>query len=212
MPLPPPPAPGPLVVAFLDAGQGDCTLVAFPNGKLMLVDCGSIKNSGTVSPQIVLALNRFLPRNHNTIDWLVVAHPDQDHYNMLRTVLGGVANVTNVMYGGDVGLYRNQRDGPNWTYDYLLRRGTPFGASYFGGVSPLFTCDEVNVYVLAANATGDPAAADGWSSNTNSVVLLLEYPTNNGTYKVFLMADATTGTEDFIRTTSPTCLTSPRDC
>jgi hypothetical protein len=43
---------------FLDAGQGDCTLVKYPDDTLLLVDCGCIKNGVKVSKKIREVLTR----------------------------------------------------------------------------------------------------------------------------------------------------------
>ncbi len=77
MPILGDPPPNALTVAFLDSGQGDCTLIISPKGQLILVDCGSIKNSSAVLPGVVEALKRYLPAAKNTIHTLVLTHPDQ---------------------------------------------------------------------------------------------------------------------------------------
>jgi Metallo-beta-lactamase superfamily len=189
-----------LTVVFLDAGQGDCTLVSFPSGELMLVDCGSTKNSAVVAPQLATGIRRFFPPGRERLDLVVVTHADEDHYNLLVPTMNALnCELGEVRYGGDIALYRNQRES-NRAYDWLQQKNAqPFGAAHFGGAAPTVrgtaaARTETKTYVLAANATGDPAAADGPSKNANSVVTLVEY----GGYKVFLMGDATALTEHFI--------------
>jgi beta-lactamase superfamily II metal-dependent hydrolase len=185
-----------LTVVFLDSGQGDSTLVVFPDGKIMLVDCGCRKNRDVVLPAVIAGINRFLPANGNHIDCLIVTHADEDHYNMIGDVLVATkATVGEVWYGGDVGLYKNMHDG-NAMYKYLSANGKSPGSAVFGGNAPWHTTGEVKVYLLACNSSGSPAAADGWTKNTNSIVLLLDYRN----YKVFLMGDSTSDTEHFILT------------
>ena len=77
-----------LRIVFMDAGQGDSTLVVYPDNSLMLIDCGSTKSKGVVAPEIISAINRYLPKTSggNTIHTLVLTHPDIDHYNMLLDV------------------------------------------------------------------------------------------------------------------------------
>lgn len=184
-----------MTVAFLDSGQGDCTLIVSPKGQLILVDCGSIKNSSVVAPGIVEVLQRYLPAAKNTIHTVVLTHPDQDHYNLLADVLVKTnASVTNVWYGGDRELYRNKLD-HNRVYEWLVKRNAaPFDNSLYGGKSTPLDFDGAQIYVLAANASGDRTADDSWRTNTNSIALLVYY----GGYKIFLMGDGTSDTESFI--------------
>lgn len=189
------PPPNALTVAFLDSGQGDCTLIISPKGQLILVDCGSIKNSSVVLPGVVKVLKRYLPAAKNTIHTLVLTHPDQDHYNMLADALYQTgADVTQVWFGGARYLYKNKLD-KNRVYDWLMERDAqPLPNSVYGGNSTPMDFDGVKVYTLAANASGRRIARGSWERNTNSIVLMLSY----AKYKVFLMGDATSDTEDFI--------------
>lgn len=60
-------------VVFLDVGQGDASLINFKNGEQMLVDCGK--------DRLVLSrLGKELAVWDRTIDYLLVTHPDLDHY------------------------------------------------------------------------------------------------------------------------------------
>lgn len=198
--------PNPLTVAFLDSGQGDCTLIVSPKGQLILVDCGSIKNSSEVRDGIVEALNRHLPKD-KAIHTVVLTHPDQDHYNMLDYVLSETgAKVGDIWFGGVCELYKNKLD-DNRVYNRLVKaKAKPFSDSVYGGNSTPLDFDGVKVYVLAANASGDREADDGWRRNTNSIVLMLYY----AKYRVFLMGDATSDTEKFIldsvKTSGPSAL------
>jgi beta-lactamase superfamily II metal-dependent hydrolase len=70
-----------LEVHFLDVGQGDSTLVLFPDGKKMLVD-GGPRTSGTV------VVNYLKQHNIYELDLVVSTHPDEDH-------LGGLLDVLN---------------------------------------------------------------------------------------------------------------------
>jgi beta-lactamase superfamily II metal-dependent hydrolase len=189
-----------LTFVFMDSGQGDCTLIVYPDGSLTLVDCGTIKNSDVVAPQIKLVLARYLPNteNKNTINNFVLTHPDQDHYNMIKHVLKGTGApvVKQVYFGGARTLYKNGNES-DATYDWLKAHPNCAPPPYiFQGKTPDVNLSRagVQVYLLAANATGRPDAADGHSCNTNSIVLLFIY---NGV-KTFLMGDASEATEGFI--------------
>lgn len=60
-------------VIFLDVGQGDSTLIQFRNGEKMLVDCGA-------NTLVLSELGKQLPLYDRSIEYLVVTHPDLDHY------------------------------------------------------------------------------------------------------------------------------------
>ena len=73
---------GEMRLHFLDVGQGDCSLIEFPDGKVMLIDGGDDKESTKTS--IMRYLNALKIK---TIDYLVVTHADADHCGGLDTVL-----------------------------------------------------------------------------------------------------------------------------
>jgi len=67
-------------VTFFNVGQGDATLINFGNDVKMLVDCGPDR-------KILSKLGQTLPFYDRTIDYLVVSHPDLDHYGGCVDVL-----------------------------------------------------------------------------------------------------------------------------
>ena len=69
-----------LRVTFLDVGQGDASLIDFTNSEQMLVDCSS-------DSRILSALGRVMKFYDNQIDYLLVSHPDLDHYGGCEDVL-----------------------------------------------------------------------------------------------------------------------------
>ncbi len=62
--------------AFLDVGQGACTVLEFPEGDLWVVDCGV---SGRSDPGARVAAPYLWSRRRRTIDTLVLTHADADH-------------------------------------------------------------------------------------------------------------------------------------
>lgn len=62
-----------VAVNFLDIGQGDATLLVFSNNEELLVDCAK-------DAIILSALSRVRGWHDREIDYLVVSHPDADHY------------------------------------------------------------------------------------------------------------------------------------
>lgn len=71
---------GLLKITFLDVGQGDAGFINFPDGEKMLVDCGQ-------DARILSALGRVLPYYERDLDYLVITHPDSDHYGGCIDVL-----------------------------------------------------------------------------------------------------------------------------
>ncbi len=73
---------GEFSVHFLDVGQGDCTLIHFPDGKTVLLDTG---RNTDVSTSFV---NQFLSKfNVKKIDYLILSHPDNDHIGGTLSIL-----------------------------------------------------------------------------------------------------------------------------
>jgi len=64
---------GRLHVAFLDVGQGDAILIRTPDGKSIVVDGGPRYTS------LASALGQRLPFWDNSLDLVVLTHPDSDH-------------------------------------------------------------------------------------------------------------------------------------
>ena len=73
----------PLEVYFIDVGQGDATLIKFPDGKNMLIDGG---RSGAA---VEKTLAEYLTDERGkplTIDYCVATHSDEDHIGSLAYV------------------------------------------------------------------------------------------------------------------------------
>lgn len=203
-----------LTVLMLDAGQGDSTLLIFPDGSLVLVDCGCKKNTAIVTDQIEAVLNAYLGTTGNHLKALVLTHPDGDHYNLvLRQLVNKNVSIGTLIYGGQRSDYGavgtwigrqldlavgdpNRRIGKarGWNEATQPRIGDKYANPYPDpDLSYVDANAEYNVPVriLAANA-GDPAIKT--DANPNSIVLLLTYYDIN----IFLMGDATEETENFI--------------
>lgn len=71
---------GRLQVRFLDAGQGDATLLITPTGRTILIDGGP-------DLSVLEGLGRNLPLAERSIDLLIVTHPDPDHITAFPEVL-----------------------------------------------------------------------------------------------------------------------------
>lgn len=73
---------GELRVHFVDVGQGDCTIIEFPDGKVMIIDGGdeSVKVQRSV-------LGYCAALEIDTFDYLLLTHADSDHAGGLDDVL-----------------------------------------------------------------------------------------------------------------------------
>lgn len=96
-----------VVINFLDVGQGDASLINFPDGEQMLVDCSE-------DARILEALGRVMDFYDNEINYLLITHPDSDHYGGCEEVLNRF-KVRNVIYTGF------QKNGDS-AWDALLAR------------------------------------------------------------------------------------------
>ncbi len=86
-----------LKMIFLDVGQGDATFIQFPNGEQMLIDCG-------IDAVSIEALGRVMPFYDRDIDYLLVSHPDLDHYGGCIDVLNRF-DVHHILYNGEQKQY-----------------------------------------------------------------------------------------------------------
>jgi competence protein ComEC len=77
---------------FLDIGQGDASLIDFPNGERVLIDCA--KDS-----VILEALGRVMPFYERSIEYLIITNPDRDHYGGCIDVLRRF-EVKHIFYNG----------------------------------------------------------------------------------------------------------------
>ena len=69
-------------IHFLNVGQGDCSLIELPDGKVMLIDGGDYQPS--TQKTILRYLNAL---KIDVIDYLVITHADEDHCGALDAVL-----------------------------------------------------------------------------------------------------------------------------
>ncbi|NNF59435.1 MAG: DNA internalization-related competence protein ComEC/Rec2 [Rhodothermaceae bacterium] len=167
-----------LDVVFLDVGQGDATLLAFPSGQHVLVDAGvrtpySDQGTRTVVPH----LERF---GIDRLDALVLTHPDADHIGGAFAVLEAVT-VGRLVHAGP------QEDGAMWQalLHFADSLGVPQQTVHAGDTLALDPA--VRLRVLGPDGPPPP-----WlDRNEGSVVLRAEY----GATSVLLTGDAEVGAE-----------------
>lgn len=97
------PLPAAVRVAFLDVGQGDCTVIETPRGKVVVIDGGGVpatdeRDGADPGHRILLPYLRF--RGIQEIDMLVATHPDEDHVQGLSSVAGHY-RIQRAFLGGD---------------------------------------------------------------------------------------------------------------
>lgn len=71
---------GELRVHFLDIGQGDCTLVEFPSGELLVIDAGD--GSFSYRNHLIRYVKGLAPERIT----LILTHADSDHYGGMRAL------------------------------------------------------------------------------------------------------------------------------
>ncbi len=76
-------ASGKLRLDFFSVGQGEASLITFPDGKRMLVDGGGSFREGGLDPGERLLAPAFWRRGIDRLDYLVLTHPHPDHLNGL---------------------------------------------------------------------------------------------------------------------------------
>jgi competence protein ComEC len=166
-----------LRVTVVDVGQGDSTLIDFPEGGLMLVDGGGIVGSKVDPGQRILE-PLLRARRRARIDVMVLSHPHPDHFLGLLHV----AERFEIGEFWDTGQGEAHGAGPDYArlLAILRQRGVPIrrpaelcGARDFSGA---------RIRVLAPCPGYDPAHG----ANDNSFVIKLQH----GAHSALLMGDA----------------------
>lgn len=74
---------GDLQIHFVDVGQGDCILILFPDGKDMLIDCGTTK--GGDLDTTLSYISAYV--TDGQIDYLMITHGDRDHVEYVDEII-----------------------------------------------------------------------------------------------------------------------------
>lgn len=172
-------------IIFLDIGQGDATLIEFPDGKQMLVDC-------SIDSRILEALGRVMSFQDRHIDYLVATHPDQDHYGGCVDVLG--------RYKVDTIIFNGYEKGKSAYFDSFLQAIQDEKAQYIklekeqewsiasSSVHFLFPDEKLEKSKFFSSLS------EKKRSNNGSVVFLLQY----GTQKVLMTGDMEVELEEYL--------------
>lgn len=68
-----------ILVVFCDVGQGDATLIRFPNWSTVLIDAGP-------TPKITACLEKYIPPWQRKISAFILTHPHLDHYGGFEAI------------------------------------------------------------------------------------------------------------------------------
>lgn len=153
-----------LDVLFFDVGQGDAVLVTTPTGRRMLVDTGAFSLSGVAASFSVLPY--LQQKGIDSLDVVVITHPDADHLGGLPSILKEVA-VDRVVHSGqvvDTDLFHRTRR-------RLQKNEVTMRKAVRGDSVSLGTCAHVQIL----GPPSHPRRQGIESENGQSVVLRLVY-------------------------------------
>ncbi len=125
-------------ITFVNIGIGDCTFIVTPQGTRILVDCGSngmsdvildpkflTKGGPTPQKYVQDALRDGCFNGNFKLDILVLTHPDEDHYNQYKKILGGLGVSVGIVYfGGTVSFDSYYVGGASGYFKGLVKNNT----------------------------------------------------------------------------------------
>jgi beta-lactamase superfamily II metal-dependent hydrolase len=196
---------GKLRLAFVYTGQGDCILIACPNGKVAMIDCGTARWEAASLQQIKdMVFSADFLQNYNKLDLLILTHADKDHYNQLKQVLKDRRVAINrLYYGNALKTYTGNFVGYWLAYEANV---TAINSFTLNQASQQKVKKEVldgtsaggpdcKLYLLAGNVAKVSSVLDGNDEkNTASLVTLVQF----GGSRILLCGDATRTTESFL--------------
>ncbi len=189
---------GNLYISFVKMGQGDCTLISTPEGKLIMIDCGSDsigeekKDDYKRRVHDTIYSGKFL-RDIRHIDHLILTHSDTDHHNKL----------------GDAAIFKTDTRAHQLHHSGKLSSYGGSAKTWISKTKPTKTCavtlnsastikkQEIvkekycRVSLLASNVTNKNNKED---KNSGSIVTLIEAFGK----RILVCGDATTSTEAFL--------------
>lgn len=181
---------GELTVTSIDVGQGDAVLLAFPNGKVWLVDAGGTP-AGDTEAGTDQGHRNVLPvlraKAIQSLDVVVMTHPDEDHIQGMLAIARHVP-VGRVYWNGFQGSRTEQR-----VRKQFQQRGTRVELLTAGSMTHV---GDVDVHVLSPPAK--PILGTRSPENENSIVLLLKY----GSKTILLTGDVEAAGEQRLLSTS----------
>lgn len=177
---------------FIDVGQGDAILLKFPGNVEVMID-GGTTSSGLADyrTELVGYLNDVVL--DDTIEYMIVTHPDTDHYNMLEAVMD--AFVVGEVYYNDCDKNTTYSKFQDRVLEELGDEGTAIDA--YGETYTVLNTESYSLTVYAPGYdrfnTGDKTEYDAEESNGMSPFVVVE--TLNRT--LIFTGDATVETEEW---------------
>lgn len=177
---------------FIDVGQGDAILLKFPGNVDVMID-GGTTSSGLADyrTELVGYLNDVVL--DDTIEYMIVTHPDTDHYNMLEAVMD--AFVVGEVYYNDCDKNTTYSKFQDRVLEELGDEGTAIDAD--GETYRILNTESYSLTVYAPGYdrfnTGDMTEYDAEESNGMSPFVVVE--TLNRT--LIFTGDATVETEEW---------------
>lgn len=166
-------------VTFLDIGQGDATFIEFESGEKMLVDCA-------LDATILEALGRTMKFYDNTIEYLVVTHPDLDHYGGCIDVLKRF-DVKHILYNGE-----QKKESQLWQSFMEAVVNEEISGADFLNLSRQFELDLGSTQI---NFLYPDNIVDGsLESNNNSIIMKI----TNGDHDILMTADGEKELEEYL--------------
>jgi competence protein ComEC len=167
-PFPPKTEPGVLEVTAIDVGQSEGLFLAFPDGKLMMLDGGGFPpHGGARKPRLDIGEDVVSPylwaRSIRALDAVALTHPHEDH-------IGGLAAIVDNFRPKELWVGA-VADTPEWRHvrETAQRRGVRMVRLECG---QRFRYGGAGIEVLAPLADHDPSAD---APNNDSLVLRLSY-------------------------------------
>jgi len=135
---------GEMNFAFVDMGQGDCTMISDPANNVYIIDCGSIDRLPAESMDKAQKLLRKWAGDRKIE--LIITHPDQDHYNKfweLLTFVEPIVMVKNIYFS-----YAKSDTSPlgNYTVGYFSSNLHIFGNPDIVEVTLNSTTDRIKTW------------------------------------------------------------------
>lgn len=184
--MPPEEVGGKLVITMFSIGQGESTLITFPDGKRMLVDGGGSAREGGADVGRRLLAPALWRLGVRKIDWMVLTHPHPDHMQGLKYV---AANF-------EVGeFWEGVRETGSKDYDELRRilseRGIP--VRMIDASSPAVALGGIRIEPLSPPVgAGSAAQHEDSDLNDESLVFRLVY----GEFSMLFTGDIGVATEE----------------
>ncbi|MBI3097440.1 MAG: MBL fold metallo-hydrolase [Planctomycetes bacterium] len=168
----------PLVVTFLDVGQGDSALIETPDGHAVLIDGGGggegTRDAAELAPfdaggRVLLPV--LQRKGIATLDLVIATHPHSDHIGGLVRVLAEETISVGEFWQSD---YPWPSIAQERLQDRLRNRRVSSITPREGDVRP-FGEARIAVLHVGWKAPADPQARDGDAANNSSIVVRLEF-------------------------------------